>query len=343
MVHSPLSRLFGGGVFISKSTLDDLLRAAFEMLLSSGLPTSPSRGSARELTGILLELTNPRARLSRTETKGSAFSCIGELLWYLSGSNSLKFIEYYIPRYKEETEDGATVYGGYGPRLFDLAGINQIQNVISLLTVSPYSRRAVIQIFAGADINRRRKEIPCTCTLQFIVRDDVLHLFVNMRSNDAYFGLPHDVFAFTMLQEIVARSLGIDIGTYKHFAGSLHIYEKYISDAEKFIGEGFQCYDLAMPEMPIGDPWNSIQRLLEIEAKLREKTPVNVAIQEIDSYWLDLARLLEVFAAGKSTDVLEMRRLALEMHDDIFSTYIDGRIEKASQSKKLQRQLPFGK
>ena len=37
-----------------------------------------------------------------------------------------------------------------------------------------------------------------------------------MRSNDAYWGLPHDVFAFTMLQEILARSLTLELGTYKH-------------------------------------------------------------------------------------------------------------------------------
>lgn len=39
-----------------------------------------------------------------------------------------------------------------------------------------------------------------------------------MRSNDAYLGFPHDVFFFTMIQELVARSLGIRVGDYHHFA-----------------------------------------------------------------------------------------------------------------------------
>jgi thymidylate synthase len=48
--------------------------------------------------------------------------------------------------------------------------------------------------------------------MQFIVRREELHLFVCMRSNDAFMGLPHDVFAFTMLQELVARLIGCELG-----------------------------------------------------------------------------------------------------------------------------------
>jgi len=40
--------------------------------------------------------------------------------------------------------------------------------------------------------------------MQFMVRRRRLHLLTNMRSNDAFIGLPHDIFAFTMLQEIMA-------------------------------------------------------------------------------------------------------------------------------------------
>jgi len=81
------------------STVDDLLRLLFEALRTRGTRTSPSRGEATELTGILVELTNPRARLSRTESRGRPFSCLGELCWYLTGSDELAFIQHYIPEY----------------------------------------------------------------------------------------------------------------------------------------------------------------------------------------------------------------------------------------------------
>jgi thymidylate synthase len=42
---------------------------------------------------------------------------------------------------------------------------------------------------------------------QFHLSEKQLHLSVTLRSNDAYWGLPHDVFSFTMIQEMMARRL----------------------------------------------------------------------------------------------------------------------------------------
>ena len=98
----------------------------------------------------------------------------------------------------------------------------------------------MIQIFDFDDIARDRKEIPCTTTFQFMVRDNRVHMLTTMRSNDAYIGLPHDVFCFSMLQEIIACSLGSDLGTYRHFVGSMHLYDRDLSKAEEFVSEGLQ-------------------------------------------------------------------------------------------------------
>ena len=53
-----------------------------------------------------------------------------------------------------------------------------------------------------------------------------------MRSNDLWLGFPYDVFQFTCLQVRMAMELGLDIGTYTHIAGSLHLYAR---DFEKAI------------------------------------------------------------------------------------------------------------
>src|SRR5437667_10779032 len=58
---------------IKADRLDDLLRRVFSELLKSPNRIKPRRGHATELAGVLLHLTNPRARLSRTETKGRLF------------------------------------------------------------------------------------------------------------------------------------------------------------------------------------------------------------------------------------------------------------------------------
>ena len=79
-------------LLISRVTLDDVMRCALEELLDRGEPVSPSKGDCRELRGVLLEITNPRARLSRSESRGQAFSCLGELCWYLRVCSKKKFL-----------------------------------------------------------------------------------------------------------------------------------------------------------------------------------------------------------------------------------------------------------
>jgi thymidylate synthase len=64
---------------IKCKTLDDLLHEVYKRILRKGKHVKASKGWNREVTGALLELTNPRARLSRTEKKGKLFSSIGEL------------------------------------------------------------------------------------------------------------------------------------------------------------------------------------------------------------------------------------------------------------------------
>ena len=121
-------------MFLTAPTLDDLLDQVFKELLSLEFNVQATRGTMSEITGVLLCLENPRARLSLTETKGTPFSAIGELLWYLSGKNKLKFIKHYISIYENESEDKETIYGGYGPRLFNHSDKhNQVKNVIDLL------------------------------------------------------------------------------------------------------------------------------------------------------------------------------------------------------------------
>jgi thymidylate synthase len=200
--------------YFIEQTLDDVMREAIRVIISDGGKIHPTKGPASELTGVTLEITNPRARLSRTETRGKPFSCLGEFCWYFSKSNSSTFISYYIPRYMEYDEEGI-IFGGYGPRLFSHKNTNQVANVISILRDKPDSRQAVIQIFDAADITEKHKDTPCTCTLQFMIRRNALHMLVYMRSNDVYLGLPHDVFSFTLLQEVIARSLSVEIGAYK--------------------------------------------------------------------------------------------------------------------------------
>src|ERR1700757_480262 len=97
---------------ISDRILDDLLRKVFRRLLASKHQITASRGTTRELIGVLLKLERPRARLSRSETRGRAFSCLGEFLWYLSGTiNSNSFVTTLRITRRNQTTEGPYTAG----------------------------------------------------------------------------------------------------------------------------------------------------------------------------------------------------------------------------------------
>ncbi len=309
---------------ICAETIDDLLRKALGAIISDGSPVTASRGSNRELACALLKLTRPRARLSHTETKGKPFSAIGELAWYLAASNDAEFIIYYLSMYKNETEIDGTIHGAYGPRLFTEGWHNQFENVIDLLRRKPSSRKAVIQLFDSGDLAGTYRDVPCTCTLQFMVRDGRLDMVTSMRSNDAYRGLPHDVFSFTMIQEIAARMLGVEPGEYNHFAASLHLYDKDAAAARAFIGEGVQGREGAdMPAMPDSDPWPDIRVFLLAEAAVRAGLPVPGEVSLLDPYWRDLVNLLRVFRHHKFGEKNRISGIKEEMSNRFYKEYIE--------------------
>lgn len=188
------------------------------------------------------------------------------------------------------------------------------------------TRQAVIQLFSPIDLRVETRDLPCTCTLQFLPREGKLHLIATMRSNDVWLGLPHDVFAFTFLQELVARSVGQEVGEYHHSVGSLHLYDGDRERVQRYVREGWQDA-VQMPTMPVGDPWSAIRWLLSEEETLRVgqgRGPLNA--EGVDPYFSDLARLLRVKAhladrKGREA-VSEMRA----MSSQTYATYIRQRV-----------------
>lgn len=322
-------------MYVSADSLDDLLGKVYRKILNRGIRITPTKGPARELYGVLLKLSSPRTRLSRTESRGILFSCLGELLWILAGSQDLDFIEHYIPAYRDSSDDGLTIFGAYGPRMFGQSPNDQLFRVIDSLRSKPDSRQAVVQLFDRTDTLEPHKDIPCTCTLQFAIRDRRLHMLTSMRSNDAWIGLPHDVFAFTMIQELVARSLGVGLGEYRHVVGSLHLYECDEKKAIRYLDEGWQTRRSMQP-MPKGDPWPAVQKLLTFERNLRTQCPTTSDPREsMDSYWADLAILLTIYRAFKTpSDANEVRRLKRHINDQVYSMYINKRRKVVLSGKK---------
>ena len=311
---------------IRGESIDEVLIDAYARILSEGAPNSPSRGPNRELIGVTLAIRHPRARLSRSADRGLPFSALGELLWYLTGTDDVGFITAYIPNYAKEVGPSGVINGAYGPRIFSRYGLDQLESVKELLQRRPDSRRAVVQIYSASDL-LTDEEVPCTTTLQFFLRDDRLHLAASLRSNDAYRGLPHDVFCFTMLQEMMARRLGVELGEYVQMIGSFHLYDKDKKRVASYLAEGH--HRLApMPPMPPGDPFPIVHRLLELEGRIRRHEQVDDDIAALDLYWGDLLRLVQVHFA--SDDHSRLDEIGARLCEPAYRTYLEDRRGRAA-------------
>ena len=313
------------------AVLIDLYKA---LLATEGRNPTATRGANHELLGVTVRIHDPRARLSRSESRGKPFSAIGELLWYLSKSDELTFIEPYVSRYRKEAEEGV-IYGAYGPRLFgDNGSPSQFETVVELLRTKPGTRRAVIQIFDAADIQVVRREVPCTTSIQFHRRDPVLHMSVSMRSNDACFGLPHDVFCFTMLQEMVAAKLNLEMGSYIHHAGSMHVYEDKLQQLKDYVEEGHHHHS-PMPPMPQGDAFLMVPTLLDADARLRRGEIFSAAELTNEPYWADIIRLLQVYWERDKPERISV--LTRELADPLFKVYFDGRRQMTERRHRTKQ------
>lgn len=149
---------------------------------------------------------------------------VGEFLWYLSGSNKLKEISKYTKNWERFSDDGENLNSCYGWCIKHKFGFDQYEYVKELLKKDRNTRQAVIHI--KEPNNKPSKDVNCTVCLQFFIRENKLYLTTYMRSCDLWYGFPYDVFNFCNLQVLLSMELGIELGTYTHICGSLHLYER---------------------------------------------------------------------------------------------------------------------
>ena len=173
---------------------------------------------------------------------------VGELLWYLSGNPRLDAIRLYTSAWDRMSDDDIHVNSNYGQRIkeatceYSEEYFNQLDMVEQMLREHPDSRQAVIHIKQARNlIKYPTKDVNCTVCLQFFIRDNQLFMTTYMRSNDLWMGFPNDVFQFTALQIYLAMRLGVQLGSYTHIAGSLHLYERDYQTALKNIEKQADC------------------------------------------------------------------------------------------------------
>ena len=175
-----------------------------------------------------------------------------EFLWYVRANKRDVSIRHVAKMWDGliNYPDG-TINSNYGPYIFGPdgfersgffapAGGSNIQRVARELIKDPDSRRASICILNNTHLNSKTNDYPCTAYLNFLIRDNQLHMFVRMRSQDAIYGMGNDAPCFSFTHEILFTLLqkhypDLEMGWYHHSADSFHIYEKHYEMLESII------------------------------------------------------------------------------------------------------------
>lgn len=169
--------------------------------------------------------------------------------WYiLDGRNDVESIRDYSKMISSFSNNGIFYDGSYGLMVLD-----QLSYIVDILSEDIDSRQAVLTIWRPNP--RPSKDIPCTVSLQWIIRNNKIYCFDTMRSSDIWLGWPYDIHNMTMITGFIMlmlREKGINnlqLGTISLNAGSQHLYENnwekaidVLNDNESFEYTKFNPY-----------------------------------------------------------------------------------------------------
>ena len=197
-----------------------------DRILQYGVPF----GDTKALFNVGFYLENPSLRhITNPERKWSFDYAEAEWQWYLSGDRDInKLGEIYgkIPEiWKRMANEHGLVNSNYG---WQWMREDQLAKVINILRDEKDTRQAAISIYDGKEMHMYEYDTPCTYAVQFTIIDGLLCMSVYMRSNDLWYGFCNDQYQFSLLQELVASMLGIEIGWYYHHAHNMHLYNNKI-------------------------------------------------------------------------------------------------------------------
>src|SRR2546425_2882007 len=198
------------------TTFEDLEWGWLSLLrhaLDHGREVKPRGMPTREIGPFKFTLTDPsRAVICNPARKLNHAFCAAEFCWVAAGQDTVETLGYFNSNMRlfadwdgpttwpahraegwsatqkpvEERKPDQRFFGAYGPPI--MAQLPYCERVIS---EDPDTRQAVLTIWRPCPPKTR--DVPCTISMQFFLRDGRLSALTTMRSNDLWLGVPYDV------------------------------------------------------------------------------------------------------------------------------------------------------
>ena len=176
-----------------------------------------------------------------------------EFLWYLRANPFDTAVTEAAQMWKDIQQDDGRFFSNYGQYWF--AKQNGFFWALGSLLQDRYTRQAVIPMLSSEHLFEGNKDVVCTYGVNFHIRDDRLNMTVNMRSQDAIWGMTNDIACFSFLHEMMYMALRQEcqpliMGNYVHNVDSFHVYERHLEMLENIVKDGAKgFYDLEVPRI----------------------------------------------------------------------------------------------
>lgn len=175
-------------------------------------------------------------------------SVVYELLWFLSGSTHVGYLQQnnvriwnewataaQTARFDRVEGDLGPIYGhqwrNYGASKkadgsYATDGVDQIANVINQIKTNPDSRRLIVSGWNPCEAEQVALP-PCHTLFQFFVADNKLSCQLYQRSADLFLGVPFNIASYALLTQMVAQVCDLEVGEFIWTGGDCHIYQNH--------------------------------------------------------------------------------------------------------------------
>lgn len=163
-------------------------------------------------------------------------SIIHELLWFLSGSTNVGYLQQngvkIWDQWADENGELGPVYGSQWRSWLGADGqtVDQISQVVEQIKTNPDSRRLIVSAWNVAEVPKMKLP-PCHAFFQFYVADGKLSCQLYQRSADVFLGVPFNIASYAALLMMVAQATGLVAHEFVHTLGDAHLYSNHFEQA----------------------------------------------------------------------------------------------------------------
>jgi thymidylate synthase len=171
-----------------------------------------------------------------TTKKVHVKSIIHELLWFLKGETSIRYLKENGVSIWDEWADADGELGPvYGKQWRsweapDGKVVDQITDLVAEIKRNPDSRRLLVSAWNVADLPKMAL-MPCHAFFQFYVADGRLSCQLYQRSADVFLGVPFNIASYALLTMMIAQVSGLQPGEFVHTLGDAHLYSNHFEQA----------------------------------------------------------------------------------------------------------------